>query len=353
MEQDSLDEASSITASMLALDADDERFVQAATLWEVVWQSKEQFGQATIDLDEGRLREAMAGFADVSEQDTARFDLARTRWQEAYRLLEDSVVSEAEALLATDPRQAFWTIENALDVLAGSSAAQAMRELAAMETIASVDAQLRELTDRGDWLRAARLFDLTSEALLEFGPQFQERTLWFAEQLQQQQARALERVYSWTGGADQSTRYFDADAVRYTRSGENIVWTASDALEIHLYQNDDGLSAYLKVMVYHPNWVLADHVTATIDGETWDMGFSPESIERYEGARNAWEGAWREIVPSDIDPLMDLALSDPSTITFIGPDDESSFAPNAADKSGLQTMLLAYFALGGEPRSWW
>jgi hypothetical protein len=59
------------------------------------------------------------------------------------------------------------------------------------------------------------------------------------------------------------------------------------------------------------------------------------------------------VIPADVDSLMAIAMSDRTTIEFRGPSDSASFTLDAADKAGIQNMLLAYFALGADPRSLW
>ena len=149
------------------------------------------------------------------------------------------------------------------------------------------------------------------------------------------------------------TRYFVRQAVRHRISDREITWITTDALELHIYEEGDSVSLYLRAMLYHPRWVIADSVTATIDDVEWDAGFSADQIEQYEGTRNAWEGAWRPVTPADVDTLMDIALSTRTTIEFSGAEGTADFALNSADKAGIQNMLLAYFALGGDPRSFW
>ena len=58
-------------------------------------------------------------------------------------------------------------------------------------------------------------------------------------------------------------------------------------------------------------------------------------------------------VTADVDSLMAIATSTRTTIEFQGPNDSASFTLDSADKAGIQNMLLAYFALGADPRSLW
>lgn len=350
---DDLRSAESAIERMNELDPDDQRFVSAAALFDVIRQSQETFFEAESFAGAGNVRSALAAYRQVSPQDSARFDESLRRIDALLSQFEEATVAEAESLLDSDPRQAFWTIENALDVLGDSVLARQVRERAAMATIDTVDAQLRALVEEGDYVRAARLASQTSEALLEYSSVFAERTAWLTTELNMAQQAALQRSYSWQGGPNGDTRYFDSQAVRYTRSGDAIVWIASDALELHLYQSAEGLSLYLKAMLYHPSWVRADRVVATIDGVDWDMGFPQDAIERYEGSRNAWEGAWRPVGAADIDPLMDIALSTTTSVTFSGSDGDASFSLNSADKAGLSRMLLAYLALAGDDQIFW
>jgi hypothetical protein len=59
------------------------------------------------------------------------------------------------------------------------------------------------------------------------------------------------------------------------------------------------------------------------------------------------------VIPADVDSLIAIALSQRTTIEFSGPAGTASFVLNAADKAGIQNMLLAYFALGADPRALW
>jgi 23S rRNA pseudoU1915 N3-methylase RlmH len=258
-----------------------------------------------------------------------------------------------EAKLEDDPRQAFWDIQNESDFLTNSADVVEMRNQAAQATMNDAENTMKSLVDAGNIIGAAKRWNLTSDALLEFAPEFETQTEWFATIWEADKADALTKVYSWTGGPDGLTRYFDKKAVQYKLSGGEITWITADALELHLYQESDRLSLYLKAMLYNLSWVMTESVVATIDGESWDLGFSADQIEQYEGTRNVWEGGWKPVSAPDIDQLMSIAMSKTTTIKFSGTDGESSFTLKAADKAGIQNMLLAYFALGGDPRSFW
>ena len=350
---DELVAAQSVVAQMNAKDPDELRFSDAEARLEALLTSQSHFTAGQRALERGEYREAFSEFSLVAESDTARFADAAASAVTAQSLFESEVLAEADALIESDPRQAFWTIKNESDFLLETDAVTQAMERAVAQTTANVDAELRALVDNGNYIGAAKLRMQTSDALLEYGEQFQQKTQWFADRFEQEKASALSRVYSWEGGPDAATRYFDRAAVRYVRAGDDIRWITADALELHIYENPDALSLYLKAMLYHPQWVMADTVVATIDGETWDLGFPVDAIERYEGDRNKWEGAWRVVVPADVDFLIAMALSQRTTIEFSGPDDSASFSLNAADKAGLQNMLLAYFALGADPRALW
>jgi len=350
---DDLVAAQSAVAQMNAKDPDELRFSDAEARLEALLTSQSHFTAGQRALERGEYREAFSEFSLVAESDTARFADAAASAVTAQSLFESEVLAEADALIESDPRQAFWTIKNESDFLRDTDAVTQATERAVAQTTVNVDAELRALVDDGNYIGAAKLWMQTSDALLEYGEQFQQKTQWFADRFEQEKASALSRVYSWEGGPDAATRYFDRAAVRFVRAGDDIRWITADALELHIYENPDALSLYLKAMLYHPQWVMADTVVATIDGETWDLGFPVDAIERYEGDRNKWEGAWRGVVPADVDFLIAMALSQRTTIEFSGPDDSASFSLNAADKAGLQNMLLAYFALGADPRALW
>ena len=350
---DDLVAAQTVVAQMNAKNPDELRFSDAEARLEALLTSQSHFAAGERALERGDYREAFSEFSRVAELDTARFAQAATNSAKAQSLFEAEVLAEAEGLMESDPRQAFWTIKNESDFLPETDAVTQAMERAVAQTTSNVDTQLRALVDEGNYIGAAKLWMQTTDALLEYGEQFRRDTQWFAERFEQEKTAALARVYSWEGGPDAATRYFDRAAVRYVKAGDEIRWITADALELHIYENPDSLSLYLKAMLYHPRWVMADSVVATIDGETWDLGFPVDAIERYEGDRNKWEGAWRGVVPADVDFLMAMALSQRTTIEFRGPDDSASFSLNAADKAGLQNMLLAYFALGADPRALW
>lgn len=350
---DSLRDADVVVAEMFQRDASEQRFVDAGDLLEVLHISREHFDLAVDYQKDGEYRQAHAQYLQVDQRDVARFDVAQARALEVQQLFETELLASVEAQLDTDPRQGFWDIENASDFLTNSDAVVGMRKRAAEAAMADAERQIRAYVDAGDYVSAAKKWNLSADALLEFAPQFEEQSDWFAQMWEAEKSDALTRVYSWKGGPAGLTRYFDRQAVQYRLSDEEITWITADALELHLYQESNQLYLYLKAMLYNPSWVMTESVVATIDGETWDLGFSADQIEQYEGTRNAWEGGWRPVTASDIDYLMAIATSDTTTIEFTGADGQSSFTLNAADKAGIQNMLLAYFALGGDPRSFW
>ena len=350
---DDLTAAQSVVSEMQAFDADDSRFHDASIQLDALLVSRDHFRAGERALEAGNYREAVSQFSRVAAWDTARADDALTLSNDARARFESEVLAEAAGLIDSDPRQAFWTIKNEEDFLGQTQSINAALENAVAATTSSADASMRSMVDQGNIIGAAKLWMQTRDALVEYGDQFAADTQWFAERFEQEKALALTKVYSWEGGPDAATRYFDRAAVRYTLVGSEIRWITADALELHIYENPDSLSLYLKAMLYHPRWVMAESVVATIDGEQWDLGFPPAAIERYEGNRNTWEGAWRGVISADVDSLMAIAMSDQTTIEFRGPTDSASFALNAADKAGVQNMLLAYFALGADPRSLW
>lgn len=350
---DDLTMAQSVVSQMKATDPDDLRFSDAEDQLELLLESQSHFVAGERALARGDYRQAYLEFSLVAEADPARYSEAVSAQGTAQARYEADVLVEADALLESDPRQAFWTIKNASDFLRESDAVTEATQKAVAETTRLVDSQLRELVDAGNYIGAAKLWMQTTDALVEYGDKFLADTKWFSERFEQEKTAALTRVYSWEGGPDAATRYFDRAAVRYQRVGNDIRWITADALELHIYENPDSLSLYLKAMLYHPQWVMADSVTATIDGETWDLGFPADAIERYEGNRNKWEGAWRGVIPADVDSLVAIALSQRTTIEFSGSAGTASFVLNAADKAGIQNMLLAYFALGADPRALW
>jgi len=351
--QDDLTAAQSVVSEMQAFDADDSRFRDASVQLDALLISQDHFRAGERALESGEYREAVSQFSQVAAWDTARADDAVALANDARARFESDVLTEAASLIESDPRQAFWTIKNEEEFLGQTQAVIDALENAVAATTASADSSMRSMVDRGNIVGAAKLWMQTRDALVEYGDQFAADTQWFAERFEQEKATALTKVYSWEGGPDAATRYFDRAAVRYSLVGGEIRWITADALELHIYENPDSLSLYLKAMLYHPRWVMAESVVATIDGETWDLGYLPESIERYEGNRNTWEGAWRGVIPADVDSLMAIAMSDRTTIEFRGPSDSASFTLDAADKAGIQNMLLAYFALGADPRSLW
>jgi len=350
---DSLRDADVVVAQMLETDPNEQRFVDAAVLLDVLEVSRDHFDKAVELQTSGEYRAAYAEYFLVDQRDTARFDRAQGRAIETQQRFERELLASVEAKLVDDPRQAFWDIQNESDFLTNSEAVVSMRLAAAQATMDDADNTMRTLVDAGNIVGAAKRWNLTSDALLEFAPQFEKQTEWFATTWEAEKANALTKVYSWTGGPDGLTRYFDKQAVRYTLSGKEITWITADALELHLYQESERLSLYLKAMLYNPSWVMTESVVATIDGEPWDLGFTADQIEQYEGTRNAWEGGWKPVSVTDIDHLLDIATSTTTTIEFSGSNGSSRFALNAADKAGIQNMLLAYFALGGDPRSFW
>ena len=350
---DDLTSAQSVVSEMQAFNAEDSRFHDASVQLDALLISQDHFRAGERALESGEYREAVSQFSQVAAWDTARADDAVALANDARAQFERDVLTEAESLIESDPRQAFWTIKNEEDFLGQTQPVIDALESAVAATTASADASMRSMVDQGNIVGAAKLWMQTRDALVEYGDQFAADTQWFAERFEQEKATALTKVYSWEGGADAATRYFDRAAVRYSLVGGEIRWITADALELHIYENPDSLSLYLKVMLYHPRWVMAESVIATIDGEQWDLGYTPESIERYEGNRNTWEGAWRGVIPTDVDSLMAIAMSNRTTIEFRGPSDSASFTLDAADKAGIQNMLLAYFALGADPRSLW
>lgn len=350
---DSLSDAEIVVSQMQETDADEPRFIDAATLLDVLEVSRGHFDNAVELQAEGEYRAAYAEFFLVDQRDLARFDRAQARAIEVQQLFERDLLAAVEAKLEEDPRQAFWDIQNESDFLTNSDAVVEMRHQAAKATMADAENTMRGLISGGNIIGAAKRWNLTSDALLEFAPEFEKQTEWFADMWEAEKSDALTRVYSWTGGPAGLTRYFDRKAVQYKLSGQEITWITADALELHLYQESNQLFLYLKAMLYNPSWVMTESVVATIDGETWDLGFSADQIEQYEGTRNAWEGGWRPVTASDIDQLLAIATSDTTTIEFTGTNGKSSFTLNAADKAGIQNMLVAYFALGGDPRTFW
>ncbi len=350
---DSLNDADVVVAQMIARDDSEQRFVDAGELLDALHISREHFDAAVAHQRAGEYRQAHAEYLHVDQRDSARFELAQARALEVQQLFETELLASVEAQLDSDPRQGFWDIENASDFLTNSDAVVEMRKRAAEAAMADAERHIRANVDAGDYVSAAKKWNLSADALLEFAPQFQDETSWFADIWEAEKSDALTRVYSWTGGPAGLTRYFDRKAVQYKLSGQEITWITADALELHLYQESNQLFLYLKAMLYNPSWVMTESVVATIDGETWDLGFSADQIEQYEGTRNAWEGGWRPVTASDIDYLMAIAISDTTTIEFTGANGKSSFTLNAADKAGIQNMLVAYFALGGDPRSFW
>ena len=353
IDADDLTMAQSVVSQMKATDPDEVRFTAAEAQLELLLESQSHFVAGERALAQGDYRQAYLEFSLVSEADPARYSESMTAQVAAQARYEADVLAEAEALLESDPRQAFWTIKNASDFLRESDAVAEATQRAVAETTLLIDSQLRELVDAGNYIGAAKLWMQTADALVEYGDSFLADTQWFSERFEQEKTSALTRVYSWEGGPDAATRYFDRAAVRYERVGTEIRWITADALELHIYENPDSLALYLKAMLYHPQWVMADSVTATIDGETWDLGFPADAVERYEGNRNKWEGAWRGVIPADVDSLMAIALSQRTTVEFSGSAGTASFVLNAADKAGIQNMLLAYFALGADPRALW
>jgi len=350
---DSLRDAEVVVVQMQETDPDEQRFVDAAALLDVLEVSRDHFDHAVELQVQGDYRGAYAEYFLVDQRDTARFERAQTRAIEVQQLFEQELLASVVAKLEDDPRQAFWDIQNESDFLTNSDEVVALRNEAAKATMADAENTMQRLVEAGDIIGAAKRWNLTSDALLEFAPDFEKQTEWFAVIWEAEKASALTKLYSWVGGPDGATRYFDRKAVQYTLSGDEITWITADALELHLYQDSEKLSLYLKAMLYNPSWVMTESVVATIDGEKWDVGFSADQIEQYEGTRNAWEGGWRPVTASDIDSLMAIATSDTTTIEFAGSNGRSSFTLNAADKAGIQNMLLAYFALGGEPRIFW
>lgn len=350
---DDLTSAQSVVSEMQSFDPEESRFADASEQLEGLLDSRGHFEAAERAVEAGDFREAVAQFSQVAAWDVARADAAALGAQKAREQFEFDVLSAAAELIESDPRQAFWTIKNEEDFLGQTPAVTEALASAVAATTSSVDASMREMVNSGNIVGAAKVWMQTQDALVEYGDQFAADTQWFAERFEQEKATALTKVYSWEGGPDAATRYFDRAAVRYTLVGSEIRWITADALELHIYENPDSLALYLKAMLYHPRWVMAESVVATIDGEQWDLGFPPDAIERYEGNRNTWEGAWRGVIPADVDSLMAIAMSDQTTIEFRGPSDRASFTLNAADKAGIQNMLLAYFALGADPRSLW
>jgi 23S rRNA pseudoU1915 N3-methylase RlmH len=350
---DSLRDADVVVSQMLETDADEQRFSDAAALLDLLEESRSHFDTAAQLQAEGDYRAAYAEYVLVDQRDGARFDRAQAKAIEVQQLFEQDLLAAVAAKLEDDPRQAFWDIQNESDFLTNSADVVDMRIQAAQATMDDAENTMKSLVDAGNIIGAAKRWNLTSDALLEFATEFEKQTEWFATTWEAEKAEALAKVYSWTGGPDGLTRYFDKQAVQYKLSAGEITWITADALELHLYRESDSLSLYLKAMLYNPSWVMTESVVATIDGESWDLGFSADQIEQYEGTRNAWEGGWKSLSATDIDHLMNIAMSKTTTITFSGTDGESSFTLNAADKAGIQNMLLAYFALGGDPRSFW
>jgi hypothetical protein len=350
---DSLRDADVVVTAMLETDPDEQRFVDAATLLDALEVSRDHFDKAVELQTAGDYREAYAEYYLVDQRDTARFERAQARAIDSQQLFERELLALVESKLEADPRQAFWDIQNASDFLTNSQAVVAMRLSAAQATMDQAEATMRTLVDSGNIVGAAKRWNLTSDALLDFAPEFEKQAEWFVDIWEAEKSNALNKVYSWTGGPDGLTRYFDKQAVRYTLSGNEITWITADALELHLYQESDRLSLYLKAMLYNPSWVMTESVMATIDGEPWNLGFTAGQIEQYEGTRNAWEGGLKPVSGADIDHLMDMATSTTTTIEFSGSQGSSRFTLNDAEKAGIQNMLLAYFALGGDPRSFW
>jgi hypothetical protein len=350
---DSLRDAEVVVAAMQEIDAQEQRFIDAAALLSALEESRAHFDKAAELQAEGDYRAAYAEYFLVDQRDVARFDRAQAKAIEVQQLFEQDLLAAVEAKLEDDPRQAFWDIQNESDFLTNSADVVDMRNQAAQATMNDAENTMKSLVDAGNIIGAAKRWNLTSDALLEFAPEFETQTEWFATIWEADKADALTKVYSWTGGPDGLTRYFDKKAVQYKLSGGEITWITADALELHLYQESDRLSLYLKAMLYNLSWVMTESVVATIDGESWDLGFSADQIEQYEGTRNVWEGGWKPVSAPDIDQLMSIAMSKTTTIKFSGTDGESSFTLKAADKAGIQNMLLAYFALGGDPRSFW
>lgn len=350
---DDLATAADAVSEMEWLDSGDSRFIEARELLELLEVSREHFDAGQRLVSSGDYPAAFDEFIAVSERDFARYGLAQGAATDARERFTEDILEVAEGKLLDDPRQAFWDIENAGDFLLDTPEVRSTRDQAARAAISEADSEMRALVEAGNIVGAAKRWMLTSDALLEYSDEFASTTQWFDQRWTEEQSAAVEKVYSWSGGPEDLTRYFDRQAVRYRLSAGEITWITADAFELHIYEEGDSISLYLKAMLYHPRWVMADVVTATIDGVEWGAGFSADQIEQYEGTRNAWEGAWRPVTPADVDTLMDIALSTGTTIEFSGAEGTAEFALNSADKAGLQNMLLAYFALGGDPRSFW
>lgn len=350
---DDLATAGDVVAEMEWLDSEDSRFIEARELLELLEVSRGHFETGQGLFSSGDYPAAFDEFTAVSQLDRERYGLAQGAATEARERFTADILEAAEVKLRDNPRQAFWDIENAGDFLLDSPEVRASRDQAARAAIAEADNEMRTMVEAGNIIGAAKRWMLTADALLEYSDEFAATTQWFEKLWVDEQAAAVDKVYSWSGGPDSLTRYFDRASVRYRVSGGEMTWITADALELHIYEENDSVTLYLKAMLYRPRWVMADTVTATIDNVEWDAGFSADQIEQYGGTLDAWEGGWRPVTPADVDALMDIALSVRTTIEFSGPEGTAEFVLNSADKAGLQNMLLAYFALGGDPRSFW
>ncbi|MEK9578627.1 MAG: hypothetical protein VW008_04675, partial [Aquiluna sp.] len=270
---DSLRDADVVVSQMLETDADEQRFSDAAALLDLLEESRSHFDTAAQLQAEGDYRAAYAEYVLVDQRDGARFDRAQAKAIEVQQLFEQDLLAAVAAKLEDDPRQAFWDIQNESDFLTNSADVVEMRNQAAHATMDDAENTMKSLVDAGNIIGAAKRWNLTSDALLEFATEFEKQTEWFATTWEAEKAEALAKVYSWTGGPDGLTRYFDKQAVQYKLSAGEITWITADALELHLYQESDSLSLYLKAMLYNPSWVMTESVVATIDGESWDLGF--------------------------------------------------------------------------------
>ncbi|MEK9578647.1 MAG: hypothetical protein VW008_04775, partial [Aquiluna sp.] len=266
---DSLRDAEVVVAAMQEIDAQEQRFIDAAALLSALEESRAHFDKAAELQAEGDYRAAYAEYFLVDQRDVARFDRAQAKAIEVQQLFEQDLLAAVEAKLEDDPRQAFWDIQNESDFLTNSADVVVMRNQAAQATMDDAENTMKSLVDAGNIIGAAKRWNLTSDALLEFAPEFETQTEWFATIWEADKADALTKVYSWTGGPDGLTRYFDKKAVQYKLSGGEITWITADALELHLYQESDRLSLYLKAMLYNLSWVMTESVVATIDGESW------------------------------------------------------------------------------------
>lgn len=226
--------------------------------------------------------------------------------------------------------------------------AQSKVATASKKFASQVSNSMKKLVSKGFYVSAYLDLEDAVDVLGDGSKDLSVITDWFNEKFEKAKTNALKnemavRKDSFTG---QVSYYYKPTYV--TCCGGSL--QAADRFRL-VISGKSSPSLLFNVMLYQDDWVFAEEIKANIDGEMWTIAtdsYFGDTIERDNANGSIWEYTYRKASSEDLRYVLSARQSKQTIIRFQGDQSRSDFTVTSRMKDGIEQVLLAYLALGGQ-----